>query len=97
MSTTTCARAGDDDGEEEGAETGEDVALGRLSDDAINASLSPSIYALARAIKKSAHGAFHCAHSIAVDAAFGVRESGGECRLAVDVESTTTPTPLREG
>ena len=70
MSTTTGARAGDDDGEEEGAETGEGVALGRLSDDAINASLSPSIYALARAIKKSAHGAFHCAHSIAVDAAF---------------------------
>ena len=66
MSTTTGARAGDDDGEEEGAETGEGVALGRLSDDAINASLSPSIYALARAIKKSAHGAFHCAHSIAV-------------------------------
>ena len=35
MSTTTSARAGDDDGEEEGAETGEGVALGRLSDDAI--------------------------------------------------------------
>jgi tRNA A64-2'-O-ribosylphosphate transferase len=70
MSTTTCARAHDDDGEEEGAETGEGGAFGRLSDDALNASLSPSIYALARAIKKSAHGAFHCAHSIAVDAAF---------------------------
>ena len=67
----------DDDFPASSSHSDDDVdarAFAALSDDAINASLAPSIYATARALKKhTSAGAFHRLHSIAVDREF-VRE-----------------------
>jgi tRNA A64-2'-O-ribosylphosphate transferase len=46
------------------------AAFASMSDESINASLAPSIYALTRALKRASLGVFHCVHSVAMDAAF---------------------------
>ena len=46
------------------------AAFASMSDESINASLAPSIYALTRALKRASLGVFHCVHSVAMDTTF---------------------------
>ena len=67
------APSSDDDDDDDGDVAVVDpdgVAFASMSDESINASLAPSIYALTRALKRASLGVFHCLHSVAMDATF---------------------------
>ena len=65
-SSSSTASSSSDDGDDDGV----DETLAAMSDDAINARVAPSFYALTRSIDREDRRAFHRVHSIARDAAF---------------------------
>ena len=65
-SSSSSASSSSDDGDDDGV----DETLAAMSDDAINARVAPSFYALTRSIDREDRRAFHRVHSIARDAAF---------------------------